>query len=106
MIRTSPYRIRLVFALALAFAVFGSGRIAFGAERICYEDWSAAGRHIEREALVPVRDIRKLADQKLKGELIKIRLCSEAERYVYQLVMFAPGGKVQKLSVDAKKPEF
>ena len=104
--RTIPYKVQVIFALALVFAMFASDRIAYGADRTCYDDWSAAGKHIEREALVPVKDIRKLAGEKLKGALLKIKLCSEAERYVYQLVLFAPDGKVRKLSVDAKKPEF
>ena len=96
----------VLFGLALMLATIVSGRVAWGAERNCYEDWSAAALHIERVALVPVKEIRKLADEKLKGELIKIKLCSEAERYVYQLVMVVPNGKVQKFAVDAKEPEF
>jgi len=99
-------RIPIFVLLALALALLGSGRVAYGSERVCYDDWAIAGTHIELRSLVPVKDIRKLAGEKLEGELIKIKLCSEADRFLYQLVMFAPGGKVQKLAVDAKEPQF
>jgi len=96
----------LFVLFALVLAVLSSGRVAYGSERVCYDDWAIAGTHIELRSLVPVKDIRKLAGEKLEGDLIKIKLCSDADRFVYQLVMFAPDGKVQKLAVDAKEPEF
>ena len=99
-------KIPLVALLVLLLGAVVSGRVAYGAERVCYDDWAVAGTHIELRSLVPVKDIRALAGEKLKGELIKIKLCSEADRYVYQLVVFSPDGKVEKLAVDAKAPEF
>ena len=99
-------RTPIFIILALMLAVLGSGRVAYGAERVCYDDWAIAGTHIELRSLTPVKDIRKLAGEKLEGELIKIKLCQEADKFVYQLVVFAPDGKVRKLSVDAKVPEF
>ena len=99
-------RTPIFIILALVLAVLGSGRVAYGAERVCYDDWAIAGTHIELRALVPVKEIRKLAGLKVEGNLIKIKLCQEADKFVYQLVIFAPDGKVRKLSVDAKVPEF
>ncbi len=81
-----------------------SDRVAMGAAPVCFDNWATAARHIEREELVAVKDIRSLADEKIKGELIRIKLCNEAEGYAYRLVMVTPSGHVKKFSVDAKKP--
>ena len=70
----------------------------------CYPDWSDAAPIVRRQALVAVKDVLALARQRQIGDLVKVTLCEEAERFVYRLVVREASGRIVAMTIDAKTP--
>jgi len=92
----------LVTMLALAAAVLGSAGAR--AADTCIEDWSTAAPVVKAEGLATVEAVTKLAAARVKGDVVKVTLCQDGNRYVYRLVVRDAGGKHTRLTVDAKEP--
>jgi uncharacterized membrane protein YkoI len=55
----------------------------------------------ERRA-VPLAAVRRSVRARAPGELVRARLCQEAERLIYLLTVLPRDGKVRHVTVDAK----
>jgi hypothetical protein len=88
------------FALVLALPV----RAAPAEASSCYDDWSDAAPVMLQEKLLGTRELHELARQRLPGNLVHITLCQEGSRYVYRLLMRDPRGRLNTVTVDARKP--
>ncbi len=99
-----PILAHILRCLAPAAVAVGLGMGPARAQQAtCYE-WSEAAPIVAREKLVSAAEIHVKARAARMGELIRITLCEEGGRYVYRLVLQQPGGKVQNLTVDARRP--
>jgi uncharacterized membrane protein YkoI len=70
----------------------------------CFEDWSDAAPVVLEEHLLSTREVHEQARHRLPGDLVRITLCQEGERYVYRLLMRDTNGRLSRLTVDARHP--
>jgi uncharacterized membrane protein YkoI len=91
----------LVIVAALVFP--GAAQPVRAAEH-CIEDWSTALPVVKEERLATVEAVTDLAKGKVKGDLVKVTLCQQGQRWVYRLLMRGAGGKHAPVYVDAKEP--
>jgi uncharacterized membrane protein YkoI len=89
------------FVAAVAFA--GTALPARAAE-MCIEDWSTALPVVKEERLATVEAVTSLAKGKVKGDVVKVTLCQQGQRWVYRLLVRGPAGKHAPVYVDAKEP--
>jgi uncharacterized membrane protein YkoI len=89
-----------VFALVLALPA----RAAPAEASNCFDDWSDAAPVMLQEGLLGTKELHALARQRLPGDLVHITLCQEGSRYIYRLLMRDPRGRLNTLTVDARKP--
>ncbi|MEO1205726.1 MAG: hypothetical protein AAFV45_05285 [Pseudomonadota bacterium] len=76
----------------------------------CIGDWSKASRIVRLERLAKIGDVARFAEQSGYPSLLKVSLCSfetpgRGGRYVYELVVRDPSGRLKRLRVDAKTLE-
>jgi uncharacterized membrane protein YkoI len=55
----------------------------------------------ERRAL-PLATVRRTLRSKVPGEMVRARLCQDAERLIYLLTVLPRDGKVRRVVIDAK----
>jgi uncharacterized membrane protein YkoI len=77
---------------------------ARAADVTCYSDWSVAAPIVQQEGLVTVEQLTAAARVKLKGDIVKTTLCKEKDGYVFRLVVRGADGRLNPVTVDAKKP--
>jgi hypothetical protein len=70
----------------------------------CFDDWSDAAPVMLKEKLVGTRELHEQARQHLPGDLVRITLCQEENRYIYRLLMRDPLGRLTAITVDARRP--
>lgn len=70
----------------------------------CIEDWSTAVPVVREERLATVEDVMDLAKGKVDGDVVKVTLCQQGQRWVYRLLVRGPAGKHAPVIVDAKAP--
>ena len=70
----------------------------------CWADWSAAAPIVHRESLRPAKDVRALAQQTSRDQLLNITLCEEKGQFVYRLLILRSAGRVEALTIDARTP--
>lgn len=92
-----------VFALSVLLAL-SPAPAAVGDSVRCYDDWSDAAPIVLREKLVPVRDIQAWARKRLKGNVIRVTLCQDGERYIYRVLVREPKGRISNRIVEARGP--
>ena len=73
-------------------------------QEMCFADWSTALPIVQREILTPVRDLHIQVRRRNIGDLVRITLCTEGDRYIYRLLLREPTGNVAAIIVDARKP--
>jgi uncharacterized membrane protein YkoI len=88
------------FALVLALPV----RAAPAEASSCFDDWSDAAPVMLQEGLLGTKELHALARQRLPGDLVRITLCQEGGRYIYRLLMRDARGRLNTVTVDARKP--
>lgn len=88
------------FALVLALPV----RAAPAEASSCFDDWSDAAPVMLQEGLFGTKELHALARQRLPGDLVRITLCQEGDRYIYRLLMRDTRGRLNTVTVDARKP--
>lgn len=91
------------FVLA-AFLAWSPAPAAVGQSVKCYDDWSDAAPIVLREKLLPARDIQSWARKRLKGNVIRVTLCQDGERYIYRVLVQEPKGRIRNRTVEARGP--
>lgn len=95
------YSRRAILAGALLCAVSAP---AWSADQTCYEDWADAAVTVAKEQLVTVEALLGRFTEAKDGKVVRTVLCLENGRYVYKVVLRAPGGRLRSLAVDARHP--
>ena len=95
---------RYVAAILAGLTLGGAARAA-EADR-CFADWSSAVPVVQAERLAPVRDLHNQVRHRRLGELVRVTLCTEQERYVYRLLVREPSGNIAAVIVDARAPQW
>lgn len=88
----------------LSIVMFLFGCIPAQANMACIEDWSTAVPVVREEGLASVETLTRRAKTKIAGDIVKVNLCKQGERYVYRLIVRTRKGKLQTHIVDAKEP--
>ncbi len=91
------------FVLA-AFLTLSQVPAAVGQSVRCFEDWSDAAPIVLKEKLLPVGDIQAWARKRLKGNVIRVTLCQDGERYTYRVLVREPKGRIRNRIVEARGP--
>ena len=91
------------FVLAALLAL-SPAPAAVGQSLRCYEDWSDAAPIVLREKLTPTREIQAWARKRLKGNVIRVTLCQDGERYVYRVLVREPKGRIRNRTIEARGP--
>lgn len=88
-------------AIALLFAVLSFSADSTFARDACM-GWVHARPIISKEGLVPLRDVRQTVKRKYGGKLIRAKLCERKGRYVYDITVLGPRGKVKSVTVNGR----
>jgi len=91
------------FVLAALLAL-SPAPAAVGESMRCYEDWSDAAPIVLREKLIPTRELQSWARKRLKGNVIRVTLCQDGERYVYRVLVREPKGRIRNRTIEARGP--
>lgn len=94
---------RLALFLALVVIVLPAHAPLAEADR-CFDDWSDAAPIMVKEGLLATKDLHEQARQHLAGSLLRVTLCQDGARYVYRLLMRESSGRLNLLTVDARRP--
>lgn len=105
-----PMRIplnRRQMLLASAFLIVG-GRIAYGGDDDDddHEDHDRAFRALREGEARPLADILEKVEEQLGGDIVGIEFERENGRYVYELKIVAPDGRLREVNVDAMTAEI
>lgn len=95
---------RSTFALvsaALALVQLSAGP-ASGNPGACIEDWSEAALIVQREGLIPTREIQLMAKARHASDIVRITLCIEGAGYVYRLLVRDDRGRLGPMKIDAQ----
>lgn len=94
----------LLLIAPLLLAIPAGTAAPIRADDACIEDWSKAAPIVRAEGLATVETVTKLAAARVAGDVVKVTLCRDGDRYVYQLVVRAGSGRHSSLTVDAIEP--
>ena len=96
----------LLLALALAFA--GGGRALSGEEDEHEEryDHDLARQALEQGEVRPLSEILAGVRQQIEGELVGVEFDRINGRYVYELKVISPAGRLREVRVDAMTAEI
>jgi hypothetical protein len=81
-----------------------SAPAAIGQSVRCFDDWSDAAPIVQREKLLPAREIHTWARKRLKGNVVRVTLCQDGERYIYRVLLREPKGRMRNRTVEARGP--
>ena len=70
----------------------------------CFADWSTAAPVVQAEALASARDVHEQARRQRIGDIVRMTLCTDQERFVYRLMVRDSRGAMRVVVVDAKTP--
>lgn len=96
------FRLLKLAVIALVLAL--PARAAPAEAASCFDDWSDAAPVMLKEGLLGTRELHDLARRRLSGDLVGITLCQQGSRYIYRLLMRDPRGRLNTVTVDARKP--
>ena len=77
---------------------------AIGESVRCVDDWSDAAPIVLGEKLVPAREVQSWVRKRLKGQVIRVTLCQDGDRYIYRLLVREHKGRIRNRTVEAKGP--
>jgi len=102
---------RRSFALALALALAGTGAVygdddREGRRRGDRRDHERARRALEEGRARPLADILTQVRGRLGGEVIDVEFDREDGRYIYELKVITPAGRLREIHVDALTAEI
>ncbi|MEO5338380.1 MAG: PepSY domain-containing protein [Magnetospirillum sp. WYHS-4] len=70
------------------------------------DDQEQALRALQAGEIVPLREILDLAAQDFKGEMVEVELERDGGRWVYEVKLLCPGGRLVKAEYDARTKEL
>ncbi len=70
----------------------------------CFDSWSEAAPIVQRERLVSTHDLYQQLRDRHSGDVIRITLCREDNRFVYRVVLRQESGRLVNHSLDARRP--
>lgn len=70
----------------------------------CFDNWSEAAPIVQREGLVSTHDLYQQLRDRHSGDVIRITLCREDNRYIYRVVLRQESGRLVNHSLDARRP--
>ncbi len=88
----------LLLAAVLLLGLLPNGAVA--ADR-CYAEWSDAAPIVARERLRTTRDVQEMAREHFGGDVVRIMLCQEAERFVYRAIVRRDDGRISTSTASA-----
>ena len=97
----------MIRSLLLAVALTGlapAGPAVAQADAKCITDWTAARQIVQREKLVDVPAVKEGFAKQSPAKILEIVLCEDKGKYIYQLKVLEPAGRVRFHTLDAKKP--
>ena len=106
-----PMRIplnRRKMLLACALLIAGGGT-AYGGDDdhdVNFEDHDRAFRALREGEARPLADILEKVEEQLGGDIVGIEFERENGRYVYELKIVAPDGRLREVNVDAMTAEI
>lgn len=77
---------------------------AHAKDEACFESWSEAAPIVQSEGLVSTHDLYQQLRDRHSGEVIRITLCREGQRFVYRVVLRQDSGRLVNHSLDARRP--
>ena len=89
-----------ILALLLAAAV-----LAAPATLLADRDHDAARRALEDGKVLPLRRILDAAESQFGGSALEVELDDDDGRWIYEVKLLAPGGRIVKLKLDAATAE-
>ena len=98
---------RKIFAILITAMIFAGSfsALAVIAETDCLA-WANARPVIASKSLIPVKAIRQLVRNRIKGQMIHANLCRSGDKFIYKLVFLSPTGQVKNVTVDAQTGRF
>jgi hypothetical protein len=102
----SPDMVRhaVLLIAPMLLAMLAGGPAPSRADDACIEDWSKAALIVKAQGLATVETVTKLAAARIAGDVVKVTLCRDGDRYVYRLVVRSASGRHSSLPVDAIAP--
>lgn len=91
--------------VCLTLGLLGTSRLALAESAghpSCIADWSDAATVVLKEKLIPANSIHVLVRQRHDGELVRIVLCQDGPRYLYQIHLRRPAGQIVNQVIDAR----
>lgn len=89
----------LASALVLLSAVQTSAK-----DEGCFESWSDAAPIVRKEGLVSTHDVYQQLLVRQSGEVLRITLCRDGDRFIYKVVLRQVSGRLVSHSLDARHP--
>lgn len=96
----------LLLALALAFAGGGGALSGEDDEHDEREDHELARRALENGEVRPLSEILAGVRAEIEGELVGVEFDRIDGRYVYELKVISPSGRLREVRVDAQTAEI
>jgi uncharacterized membrane protein YkoI len=70
------------------------------------DDHERARRALEAGEVVPLREILDVVERDFRGEIVEVELERETTRWIYEIRLLAPGGRLLQLEYDAHSKEL
>jgi uncharacterized membrane protein YkoI len=86
---------------SLALGLFLARAPSADAQQVCYSA-EETREHVQRHQLVALPDVVRSTRGEQRADLISARLCETDGKLVYMIAMLDRGGKVRRLTVDAR----
>ncbi|SDM39035.1 Peptidase propeptide and YPEB domain-containing protein [Oryzisolibacter propanilivorax] len=83
--------------LALALVLLGSGAAVRAGER----DHELARAALQHGQVLPLRQVLDKVEREYQGQVLKIEFERDDGRYIYEIRLLQPDGRMAKLKVDA-----
>lgn len=87
-----------------AAILLAAGLLAAGADAMARDDQDheAARKAMARGEILPLTRILPVVAQARPGDVLKLQLDRHGQRFVYEVTVLTPAGKVTEVHVDAK----
>jgi uncharacterized membrane protein YkoI len=93
---------RLILSMAAVVLLFGAAAGAWADD----DDQERARQALKAGEIVSLREILDVAAKDFEGEMIEVELDRDHGRWVYEVKLLCPGGRVVKAEYDARTKEL
>jgi uncharacterized membrane protein YkoI len=90
-----------IFIPCLALGLSSASATPALAQHVCFTA-EETREHVQRHQLVALTDVVRSTRGEQRADLISARLCETDGKLVYMIAMLDRGGKVRRLTVDAR----